>query len=70
MGITSTEVAKKVSDITLMDNNFASIVKAITWGCCVNDAIRKFSQFQILTNITTVIITFISAIFQLRRSLS
>jgi Ca2+-transporting ATPase len=45
-----------------MDDNFASIVKAIMWGRCVNDAVRKFLQFQISVNITAVIITFVSAV--------
>lgn len=62
MGIAGTEVAKEASDIILMDDNFASIVKAIMWGRCVNDAVRKFLQFQISTNITAVIITFVTAV--------
>jgi len=62
MGIAGTEIAKEASDIILMDDNFASIVKAIMWGRCVNDAVRKFLQFQISTNITAVIITFVSAV--------
>ncbi|EKM58525.1 uncharacterized protein PHACADRAFT_252935 [Phanerochaete carnosa HHB-10118-sp] len=62
MGIAGTEVAKEASDIILMDDNFSSIVKAIMWGRCVNDAVRKFLQFQVSTNITAVIITFVSAV--------
>jgi Ca2+-transporting ATPase len=62
MGIAGTEVAKEASDIILMDDNFSSIVKAIMWGRCVNDAVRKFLQFQVAVNITAVIITFISAV--------
>lgn len=62
MGIAGTEVAKEASDIILMDDNFASIVSAIIWGRCVNDAVRKFLQFQISVNITAVLITFISAV--------
>lgn len=62
MGIAGTEVAKEASDIILMDDNFSSIVKAIVWGRCVNDAVRKFLQFQISTNITAVIITFVTAV--------
>ncbi|KAF9778981.1 hypothetical protein BJ322DRAFT_466634 [Thelephora terrestris] len=62
MGIAGTEVAKEASDIILMDDNFSSIVEAIIWGRCVNDAVRKFLQFQISANITTVIITFVSAV--------
>lgn len=44
MGITGTEVAKEASDIILMDDNFASIVKAILWGRCIGDAVKKFLQ--------------------------
>lgn len=62
MGIAGTEVAKEASDIILMDDNFSSIVKAIMWGRCVNDAVRKFLQFQISTNITAVAITFVTAV--------
>lgn len=62
MGIAGTEVAKEASDIILMDDNFASIVKAIIWGRCVNDAVRKFLQFQISTNVTAVVITFVTAV--------
>lgn len=62
MGITGTEVAKEASAIVLMDDNFASIVKAIMWGRAVNDAVKKFLQFQVTVNITAVILTFISAV--------
>ncbi|KAH9831589.1 calcium-translocating P-type ATPase [Rhodofomes roseus] len=62
MGIAGTEVAKEASDIILMDDNFASIVKAIMWGRCVNDAVRKFLQFQLSTNVTAVVVTFVSAV--------
>jgi Ca2+-transporting ATPase len=62
MGIAGTEVAKEASDIILMDDNFSSIVKAIMWGRCVNDAVRKFLQFQISTNVTAVVITFVTAL--------
>lgn len=44
MGVTGTEVAKEASDIILMDDNFASIVKAMSWGRAVNDAVKKFLQ--------------------------
>jgi Ca2+ transporting ATPase len=32
MGITGTEIAKSAADILIMDDNFASIVKAAKWG--------------------------------------
>ncbi|TKA64562.1 hypothetical protein B0A49_08263, partial [Cryomyces minteri] len=52
MGIAGTEVAKEASAIILMDDNFSSIVKALMWGRAVNDAVKKFLQFQLTVNIT------------------
>lgn len=62
MNIAGTEVAKEASDIILMDDNFTSIVSALMWGRAVNDAVRKFLQFQITVNITAVLLAFISSI--------
>ncbi|EAS31446.3 calcium-translocating P-type ATPase, PMCA-type [Coccidioides immitis RS] len=62
MGIAGTEVAKEASAIILMDDNFNSIVKAMAWGRTVNDAVKKFLQFQITVNITAVFLTFISSV--------
>jgi P-type E1-E2 ATPase len=45
MGQAGTEVAKHAADIILMDDNFASIVKACMWGRNIYDNIRKFLQF-------------------------
>lgn len=63
MGITGTEVAKEASSIILMDDNFTSIVKAVGWGRCINDSVRKFLQFQLTVNVAAVIIAFVTAIF-------
>ncbi|OJD30978.1 calcium-translocating p-type atpase [Diplodia corticola] len=62
MGIAGTEVAKEASAIILMDDNFASILTALMWGRAVNDAVRKFLQFQLTVNITAVILTFVSSV--------
>ena len=62
MGIAGTEVAKEASAIILMDDNFNSIVKAMMWGRAVNDAVKKFLQFQVTVNITAVMLTFVSAV--------
>lgn len=62
MGIAGSEVAKEASDIILLDDNFSSIVNAIMWGRCVNDAVRKFLQFQITVNIVAVVVTFVTSI--------
>lgn len=45
MGITGTDVAKHACDIILMDDNFASIVKACMWGRSIYENIRKFLLF-------------------------
>ncbi|KAH8651316.1 hypothetical protein BX600DRAFT_489762 [Xylariales sp. PMI_506] len=63
MGIAGTEVAKEAADIILMDDNFASIVKALCWGRAVNDSVKKFLQFQLTVNVTAVVLTFVSAVY-------
>ncbi|KAJ2656763.1 plasma membrane calcium [Coemansia sp. RSA 1200] len=62
MGIAGTEVAKEASSIVLMDDNFTSIVRACLWGRTVNDAVKKFLQFQLTVNVTAVLIAFISSV--------
>eukprot|EP00834_Sanchytrium_tribonematis_P005988 NODE_405_length_7994_cov_0.788600.p1 type:complete len:924 gc:universal NODE_405_length_7994_cov_0.788600:2848-5619(+) len=62
MGISGTEVAKEASSIILMDDNFSSIVRALMWGRTVNDAVKKFLQFQLTVNVTAVVVTFITGI--------
>ncbi|KAI9101221.1 hypothetical protein DFS34DRAFT_462592 [Phlyctochytrium arcticum] len=63
MGITGTEVAKEASDIVILDDNFASIVKAVLWGRSVYDSVRKFLQFQLTVNVSAVVITIITSIY-------
>lgn len=60
MGIQGTEVAKEAASIILLDDNFTSIVKALSWGRTVNDAVRKFLQFQFTINITAGTLTVVS----------
>jgi len=62
MGIAGTEVAKEASDIVLLDDNFASLVKAVIWGRSVYDSVRKFLQFQLTVNVSAVIITVITSL--------
>ena len=62
MGINGTEVAKEASDIVLLDDNFASLVKAVIWGRSVYDSVRKFLQFQLTVNIVAVLVAVVSVI--------
>jgi len=49
-----TEIAKEASDIVILDNNFASIVKAILYGRTIFKSIRKFLIFQLTINLCAV----------------
>lgn len=62
MGITGTEIAKEASAIIIMDDNFASIVKAVMWGRNVRASIQKFLQFQLTINLVALTVAFISAV--------
>jgi len=62
MGITGTDVAKHAADIIVMDDNFASIVKACMWGRNIYDNIRKFLQFQLTVNIVALVTAFVGSV--------
>ena len=49
MGIAGTEVAKEAADIVILDDNFSSIVKSVSWGRCVFANLRKFLQVRCFT---------------------
>uniref|UniRef100_A0A2K1X0J1 Calcium-transporting ATPase n=1 Tax=Populus trichocarpa TaxID=3694 RepID=A0A2K1X0J1_POPTR len=61
MGIQGTEVAKESSDIIILDDNFASVVKVVRWGRSVYANIQKFIQFQLTVNVAALIINVVSA---------
>ncbi|MCL2604071.1 MAG: calcium-translocating P-type ATPase, PMCA-type [Defluviitaleaceae bacterium] len=49
-----TEIAKEAGDIVIMDNNFASIVRAVLYGRTIFKSIRKFLIFQLTINLCAV----------------
>ncbi|KAF8083504.1 hypothetical protein N665_0769s0005 [Sinapis alba] len=62
MGIAGTEVAKESSDIIILDDNFASVVKVVRWGRSVYANIQKFIQFQLTVNVAALVINVVAAI--------
>ena len=58
MGITGTDVAKGAADMTLTDDNFATIVDAVREGRGIYSNIRKVVGFLLGTNIGEVITVF------------
>lgn len=65
MGITGTEVAKDASDMILSDDNFVTIVSAVSEGRRIYDNILKTILFLLSTNLGEVLLLFIASIFNM-----
>ena len=62
MGIAGTEVTKEASDMVLLDDSFATIVKAIQWGRGIYENFKRFIQFQLTVNVSSVIVVICSIV--------
>ena len=60
MGITGTDVAKGAADMTLTDDNFATIVDAVKEGRGIYSNIKKVVGFLLGTNISEIIVVFLA----------
>ena len=66
MGISGTEVSKEASDIVLLGDSFATIVKAVEWGRNIYENFKRFISFQLTVNIASVICVFVSVLMGLK----
>ena len=57
-----TSVAKEASDITILDNSFKSIAKAVTWGRSLYHNIQRFILFQMTINVAACLIVLLGAV--------
>ena len=62
MGASGTDVAREAADIILLDDNFATLVKAVLWGRNIYESIRKFVRFQITICFTMILINIVSSL--------
>ena len=70
MGISGTDVAKEAADMVLLDDNFASIVRAIEEGRAVFDNIRKFLTYILVHNVAELIPYLVFVLFRLPLALT
>jgi Ca2+-transporting ATPase len=56
-----TSVAKEASDITIVDNSFASIGRAVMWGRSLYQNIQRFVLFQLTVNVVACLIVLFGA---------
>ncbi len=62
MGKNGTDVSRSVSDLTLKDDNFATIVNAIREGRTIFNNIRKFVTYQLCDNFAELTIIFVGVL--------
>ncbi len=65
-----TSVAKEASDVTILDNSFASIVRAVMWGRSLYRNIQRFVLFQMTVNVVACLTVLFGAFFGTRSPLT
>lgn len=57
------DVAKEAGDVVILDNNLASIVKAVLYGRNIFKSIRKFLVFQLTMNFSSALVCMLGPFF-------
>lgn len=57
-----TSVAKEASDITIIDNSFSSITRAVMWGRSLYKNIQRFLLFQLTINVAACVIVMLGSL--------
>jgi Ca2+-transporting ATPase len=65
-----TAVAKEASDITILDNSFMSINKAVLWGRSLYSNIQRFILFQLAVNVCACLVVAICSFFSKQPALT
>ncbi|MCQ2288681.1 MAG: calcium-translocating P-type ATPase, PMCA-type [Muribaculaceae bacterium] len=65
-----TSVAKEASDITIMDNSFGSISKAVLWGRSLYRNIQRFIIFQLTVNVCACLVVAIGSFMSITPALT
>ena len=65
MGITGTEVVKKVADCILVDDSFSTIIDGVEEGRRITDNIKKVIMYLLAGNIVEVILVFVSMLLNM-----
>ncbi|XP_049374364.1 calcium-transporting ATPase 12, plasma membrane-type-like [Solanum verrucosum] len=62
LGNHGTDAARNSSDIVIMDDNFASIARVLSWGRTTYNNVQIFTQYQLTATIASLVIDFVTAI--------